>query len=111
MCIGLSLVLFRKLIFHSFSISLRGRWNVYDCQSNYGVASNQGIVGFPYQAPYEQGYSYILGKNFSMQLCEVGGRLWIGSPNSSLFESPMKYSNSTQGKTKKHQYSKVLLVS
>jgi hypothetical protein len=75
---------------------ISGMFNPWDCYFNLVGPTRQGIIGLSY-ASSEPGFNEILNKKFSVALCEVGGRMWIGNANTSLFSSPMNYANSSTG--------------
>lgn len=49
-------------------------------------------------SPWDPSYPEVANTNFAITLCYIGGQLWLGAPNTSLYNSPMKYANSTLSK-------------
>ena len=62
-----------------------------NCAFQPSAPANQGIIGMSYSNSGYPSYATGMGDVLSMQLCESGGRLWLGTGNASYYSSGPYY--------------------
>jgi len=63
----------------------------YDCSFAPSPPLNQGILGMSFLPPSFNSFEGILNKTLTVNLCQVGGKMWIGEPDTTNWTAPMKY--------------------